>query len=108
MALHRRKALCASAGAAILLGTGRLSRMLAAQEAPAVIKRYGARPQLEQGVAGGDVLHDRAIIWSRCDRPARMLVEWDTSDRFRDPHGLVGPSVIEASDFTGKCDLRGF
>src|SRR2546430_1879501 len=107
MALHRRQVLCASSGTAILLGAGRLSQMLVAQEAPAVIKRDAARPQWGQGVASGDVLHDRAIIWSRCDRPARMIVEWDTSDRFRDPHAFLGPSVIEVTDRTGKCDLRG-
>ena len=26
----------------------------------------------------------RAIIWSRTDRPARMLVEWSTSEKFTD------------------------
>ena len=107
MALHRRKMLRAAAGAAVLIGSNRFEDMLAAQGAPAVIKRDGARPALEEGVAVGDVLHDRALIWSRCDRPARMIVEWDTSDRFRDPRRLLGPSVIEAADFTGKCGLGG-
>ena len=101
MALHRRKIL---SGAAALVSINRFERMLAAQEPPGVIKRDGARPKLLQGVAAGDVLHDRAIVWSRCDRPARMLVEWDMSDHFRDPRRLLGPSVIEASDFTGICD----
>jgi alkaline phosphatase D len=106
MDLQRRKMFRAAAGAAALAYTNRFAQMLAAQEAPAVIKRDGARPALEQGVAAGDVLHDRAIVWSRCDRSARIMVEWDTSDRFRDPRRLLGPSVIEATDFTGKCDLR--
>lgn len=106
MTLQRRKILRAAAGASALAYSNHFACMLAAQDAPAVIKRDGARPHLEQGVAAGDVLHDRAIVWSRCDRPARMLVEWDTSDRFRDPRQQLGPSVIEATDFTGKCDLR--
>jgi alkaline phosphatase D len=103
MALHRRNVLQA---AAALISGNHLASMLAAQEAPGVIKRDGVRPRLEHGLAAGDVLHDRAMIWSRCDRPARMIVEWDTSDQFRDPHRVVGPAAIEAMDFTGKCDLR--
>src|SRR5262245_57850205 len=106
MTLQRRKILRAAAGAAALAYSNHFARMLAAQDAPAVIKRDGTRPRLEQGVAAGDVLHDRAITWSRCDRPARMMAKWDTSDRFRDPRGQLGPSVIETADFTGKCDLR--
>ena len=106
MTLQRRTILRAAAGAAALAYSNHFARMLAAQDAPAVIKRDGARPRSEQGVAAGDVLHDRTIVWSRCDRPARMMIEWDTSDRFRDPRRLLGPSVIEGTDFTGKCDLR--
>src|SRR5436190_1396922 len=106
MLLLRRRILRASGSAALLLGASRFEQMLAAQEAPVAIKRDGARPRLEQGVASGDVMHDRAMIWSRCDRPARMLVEWDTSDRFTDARRVLGPSVIETTDFTGKSDLR--
>ncbi|HMC11054.1 MAG TPA: alkaline phosphatase D family protein [Pirellulaceae bacterium] len=80
--------------------------MLAAQEAPAAIKRDGARPATAQGVSSGDVGHDRAILWSRCDRPARMFVEWATSERFADSQRVAGPAVIDAADFTGKIDLR--
>jgi alkaline phosphatase D len=81
--------------------------MLAAQEAPAAIKRDGARPAAAQGVSSGDVGHDRAILWSRCDRPARMFVEWATSERFADSQRVAGPAVIDATDFTGKIDLSG-
>ncbi len=106
MPVSRRK-LLQSTAAVTLLGNGRLGQLLAAQEAPAAIKRDGARPQIAEGVASGDVGHDRAIVWSRCDRPARMLLQWDTSDRFAEARHVLGPSVIEASDFTGKIDVRG-
>ena len=46
--------------------------------APAVIASVKDRPQLTDGVQSGDLLGDRAMIWSRCDRAARMVVEWDT------------------------------
>jgi alkaline phosphatase D len=101
--MHRRTLLKTSA----ILAADRFAAMLAAQEPPAAIKRTGARPQLAQGVASGDVGHDRAIIWSRCDRPGRMLVEWATTESFREPHRVLGPSAIEATDFTAKLDLRG-
>lgn len=40
------------------------------------------RPVLPGGVQTGDVLHDRAILWGRVDRPAQCLVEWSTSEKF--------------------------
>jgi alkaline phosphatase D len=46
---------------------------LRAQTAPAIVT--GDRPLLEQGLQIGDILADRAMIWSRSDRPARMIVK---------------------------------
>jgi alkaline phosphatase D len=106
--MHRREVLkagtCAALGAVV--GAGRFGQMLQAQQAPAAIKLEGARPAIAQGVASGDVGHDRAIIWSRCDRPARMVVEWAASERFVDVRRVLGPAAIEATDFTAKVDLR--
>jgi alkaline phosphatase D len=81
--------------------------MLAAQQPPAAIKLTGARPALAEGVASGDVAHDRATVWSRCDRPARMLVEWATTERMEDARRIIGPAALEATDFTAKTELRG-
>lgn len=99
MKLPRRTLLQATAATS-------LSRLLAAQEPPAVIRRDGTRPAAIRGVASGDVGHDRAIIWSGVDRPSQMVVEWATNDRFRNAHQAIGPAVIEATDCTGKIDLR--
>ena len=107
MNIRRRKMLQASAATGALLASERFAAMLAAQQAPAAIKREGARPQVAQGVASGDVGYDRAIIWSRCDRPAQMLVEWALTESFADPRRILGPAVIEATDFTAKIYLRG-
>src|SRR4051812_6624894 len=95
-AINRRTFVGGSLAVGAVVGNGRLQEALAAQQAPAAIKRDGARPAALQGVACGDVAPDRAIIWSRCDRPAQMVVEWATNDRFRDPTRVAGPAVIEA------------
>ena len=50
------------------------------------------RPVLAQGIQIGDVRDDRAIVWSRADRPARLLVEWDVTERFRNPRARARPA----------------
>jgi alkaline phosphatase D len=75
--------------------------------APAVIASLKDRPQLTDGVQSGDVLGDRAIIWSRCDRPARMVVEWDTRSLFSNPRRFVSPLADARTDFTARVELTG-
>jgi alkaline phosphatase D len=50
-------------------------------------------------------LSDRAVIWSRTDRPARMLVEYDVSDRFANARTVRGPHALSVIDFTTRVDL---
>lgn len=71
------------------------------------IQPSGARVQTPYGVQAGDVLMDRAIIWSRADRPARMWVEVSHRPDFRDARLLRGPAALPASDFTAKLDVTG-
>ncbi|TBW01065.1 alkaline phosphatase [Azotobacter chroococcum] len=75
--------------------------------APALIAAPGARPQLTDGVQSGDLQGDRAVIWSRCDRAARMIVEWDTRSVFGAPRRLVGEVSDASQDFTARLDLSG-
>lgn len=100
--MDRRAAL---AGAGALLVRPRL--VLGQGSAPALIGSDALRPRAEWGASAGDVLADRAIIWSRADRLSRMQVEWSTSETFRDARRVPGPHVTEATDFTGKIDLSG-
>jgi alkaline phosphatase D len=65
----------------------------------------GGRPTITHGVQSGDVTSSRAIIWSRADRPARMLVEVAATDSFRNARTIVGPAALEDSDFAAKLDL---
>ncbi|NBF02451.1 alkaline phosphatase [Pseudomonas sp. Fl5BN2] len=75
--------------------------------APAVIASVKDRPQLTDGVQSGDLLGDRAMIWSRSDRPARMVVEWDTRSVFSNPRRSVSPLADARSDFTARVELTG-
>lgn len=75
------------------------------QAAPAVIAPASARPLLAEGLQIGDVLADRAIVWSRADRPSRLFVEWDVSPRFGNPQKVLGPHALATSDFTARVDL---
>jgi alkaline phosphatase D len=64
------------------------------------------RPQAKWGTQIGDVSPGRALIWSRSDRPARMIVEWSTTESFRDPRRVLGSHAIEATGLTARIDLR--
>jgi alkaline phosphatase D len=65
-----------------------------------------ARPQLLQGVQSGDFSADGATVWSRSDRPARMFVEYATTESFSDSKRVAGPLALEATDFTSRVRLR--
>src|SRR5437899_3686836 len=63
------------------------------------------RPSMPCGVASGDVSADGAVVWSKTDRPARMVVEYATTDTFRDARKIVGPAAVDASDHTARVIL---
>jgi len=73
--------------------------------APGFIR--SGRPQLPFGIQSGDVYGRSATVWSRADRPARMLVEVSRRGDFRDARVLRGPVVTPHTDLTGKVRLRG-
>ena len=64
-----------------------------------------SRPVLTHGVQAGDATTDGAIIWTRADRPARMLVELADDERFRRSHTVRGPVLTPDTDGTGKLRL---
>ncbi|MES1265896.1 MAG: PhoD-like phosphatase N-terminal domain-containing protein, partial [Variovorax sp.] len=81
-----------------LIGSGGLRNALAQAAAPAIITPEKARPQLPYGVMSGDVSERRAIVWSRADRPARMIVDVATTESMNNARRIVGPAALEASD----------
>jgi alkaline phosphatase D len=75
--------------------------------APAIVRRQTSRPALPQGVAAGDVGNGRAVIWSRCDRQARMAVEYSTTESFHDVRRVAGVPALASSDGTARTVLTG-
>ncbi|MDF5726239.1 MAG: alkaline phosphatase D family protein, partial [Rhizonema sp. PD37] len=64
------------------------------------------RPFIPYGVASGDINGKSAVIWSRSDRTARMIVEYATNESFRGARRIFGPTAQEANDFTSRLYLN--
>lgn len=96
-----RRAFLASAAGSLLMPRA----FAASPAAPAIVTSERARPQLPCGVMSGDVTDSRAVIWSKTDRPARMLVEVASRESFADARRIAGPAALEDSDFTARIDL---
>ncbi|MBO0862663.1 MAG: alkaline phosphatase D family protein [Chloracidobacterium sp.] len=74
-------------------------------KAPAIISSDKIRPQIPFGAQCGDIIADRAVIWSRSDIPARMIVEYSTTESFQNARRVIGPAALESADFTARVDL---
>lgn len=75
--------------------------------APAIITSERLRPQWPSGVQSGDPWPTRAVVWGRTDRDARLQLEWDTTNRFRNVRRVRGPVATSERAFTTHLDLRG-
>src|SRR5262249_12861399 len=64
-----------------------------------------ARPSIPYGVASGDVTSNAAIVWSRSNKPSRIVVEYATTDSFRHARRVQGPAALAVSDFTARVEL---
>ncbi|MDT4288985.1 alkaline phosphatase D family protein [Methylomonas sp. MO1] len=64
-------------------------------------------PQMEQGIQIGDLAPGRAIVWSRADRPSRMMLKYAYNPQFNDAISVRGPYALAETDFTARQDLTG-
>ena len=64
-------------------------------------------PKQPFGIMSGEVTNDSAVIWGRSDIDSRMIVEWDTDARFKNPRMIQGPLANALSDWTARCFLQG-
>ena len=85
-----------------LAGTG-----ATAAGAPALAQDAKARPVVTSGVQCGDVEPDRAVVWCRADRPARLHVRYGTTDRLAGGRVRVSAPTSADADFTARLDLTG-
>jgi len=72
---------------------------------PGVALAQAQRPVLTHGVQTGDVTTGGAIVWTRADRPSRMLVEVSYDESFRKARTVRGPVLTPATGGTGKLRL---
>ena len=92
----------AALGGVALTGIGGI---LYSKQAPAIIASDTVRPMANWGLQIGDVIDGRAIIWSRADRAARMIVEWSLDESFKRSKKIRGPHALDVTDFTSRIDL---
>ena len=89
-----------------IITTNIVSKSQVFAQAPAIITSDKMRPAIPYGVASGDICNDSIVIWSRSDRSAKMIVEYSTSESFKNFQRVVGPNALKNSDFTGRLYLR--
>lgn len=100
-ALLRGAALLAGTAATSGLVTGRLPGRAAA--APLLVRRD--RPALPLGVQSGDVRPGSAVLWSKADRPSRLVAEISRDPSFRRARTVRGPVLTPDTDLTGMLQL---
>jgi alkaline phosphatase D len=83
------------------------AELRSANAAPAFIRQDAGRPSIPFGTSIGDVTGNRAILWSKTDRPARLFVEWATTESFQNRRVVRGPLTSEAVDYTARVDVIG-
>lgn len=86
--------------AATIAGVAPLGTVTTGGAVPALLRTD--RPVLTHGVQSGDPLPGSALVWTRADRPSRMVVE--VSDRSDLAHAdrVDGPVLTPDTDYTGK------
>jgi alkaline phosphatase D len=94
--LSRRRFLSTSAAA---LAAGGVARPY--------VSRAADRPTVSHGVQSGDVSVDSGVVWVRADRPSRLLVDWATTESFKDSRRAAYLDVLPESDFTTNVLLEG-
>lgn len=106
MSNGRRRFLSTTLRAAGAMALGRTGLSAAGlHRAPALLRQESSRPSIACGTAAGDASGNRAIVWSCTDRPARMFVEWSTTESFQNGGQVVGPVARAETGFTARIDL---
>lgn len=76
-----------------------------AQQSAAIVTSDRVRPRIDYGVAAGDPTPGRAIVWAHVDRPARMTVDYATSDSFTNALRIRGALATPDTGLTARIAL---
>ena len=71
------------------------------------LSRAASRPVFTHGVQSGDVDMTSGMIWTRTDRPARVMMEVATTESFADSRALTAMDAIPESDMAIKRLVTG-
>ena len=74
----------------------------AARLAMPSLSRASSRPVFSHGLQSGDVDTSSGMIWSRMNRPSKVMMEISTTESFTNPIALAPMDATPASDFTVK------
>ncbi|MCC7124324.1 MAG: alkaline phosphatase D family protein, partial [Acidobacteria bacterium] len=74
-------------------------------QAPAIVTSEKARPRIDYGVSAGDPVGDRAVVWAHVDRPARMVVEYATTESFTNARRVRGPMATAETGLTAQAQV---
>lgn len=73
---------------------------------PAILRASSA-PVFTHGVQSGDASASGGVVWTRVDRPSRVLLEVSTTESFADARRIAQLSALPDSDLTVKCLIDG-
>ena len=71
------------------------------------ISRAASRPQFTHGVQSGDVDTSSGMIWTRTDRPSKVMMEVSTTESFAEARKLSALDAIPNSDMAVKRLVSG-
>src|ERR1043165_6934044 len=103
--MNRRSLLRGGLAAAGGLATGgALWSGSASASSPALLS--SGRPTLTHGVQSGEPRATSALVWSRADRPSRLLVAVSLRPAVHGARAVRGRVVTPGTDLTGHVALR--
>jgi alkaline phosphatase D len=70
------------------------------------LSRAADRPIISHGVQSGDVSSSSGVVWARAERPARMLVEWSTTESFKNAQHAGFVDALPETDCTANMLLE--
>ena len=85
-----------------LLSSGATGLVAASGLALPHYARGATRPVFTHGVQSGDVDASSGMVWTRVDRPSRIMMEYSTTESFANPVRLPALNAVPGSDYAVK------